>query len=197
VSALAARTDRRHRGIAALLACATILAHAEPVAYRVDGERTRVEFSVIHLGVIRADGAFERVAGRIVVDAATTTGHIDIDVAGDSVATGWSLRDAFIRSEKMFDVVRHPVVRFRSTRLEFERGRLVRVDGDLTLRGVTRPVVLTVASLDCGPRPEGVGDTCSADAEGTIHRRDFGMDFAWPLIDDKVSLRFLITATRE
>jgi polyisoprenoid-binding protein YceI len=183
--------------LAVAFACTVLAGHAEPVAYRVDPARTRVEFSVLHLGVLRAHGRFTQASGRIVYDAAAHAGSIDFDVAGESVATGWTLRDSFIRGENMFDVEHHPVVRFHSTRLAFETGRLVRVDGDLTLRGVTRPIALAVLSLECGHAGEAIAKGCAADVDGMIRRSDFGMDVAWPLIADEVSLRFVIGAVRE
>jgi polyisoprenoid-binding protein YceI len=189
-------TARRAARCLAVLAAAAFAAtaSAQPVAYRIDPALTRVEFSVLHLGILPADGRFTQATGHVVFDAAMHTGRIDVDVAGASVASGWSLRDAFIRGENMFDVERHPVVRFRSPRLVFAEERLARVDGELTLRGVTRPVSLTVTHVACG---SGAGTRCVAAAEGVIRRRDFGMDFAWPLIGDEVSLRFAIVALRE
>lgn len=192
---------RRRGGWRVALACvpfaATVAVHAQATSYRVDPARTRIEFSVLHLGVLRADGHFSQATGRIVFDPSGQSGSIDFAVAGESVVTGWALRDAFIRGENMFDVEHHPVVRFRSTRLVFEEARLVRVDGELTLRGLTRPLSLTVGRLDCGRQAPGAAATCAADVDGVIRRRDFGMDFAWPLIGDEVSLRFVIGAVRE
>lgn len=187
------------RGVAACLALLAALpgapAAAEPVRYRIDSAQTRIEFSVPHLGVLHAHGRFTQAAGSIVYDAAGHGGRIELDVAGASVVTGWTLRDAFIRGESMFDVDRHPVVRFRSTRLVFEDGRLARVDGELTLRGVTRPVALAVSGVDCAG--EGRTARCAAEVDGSLRRRDFGMDFAWPLIGDDVELHFAIVAVRD
>jgi polyisoprenoid-binding protein YceI len=66
-----------------------------------------------------------------------------------SVATGWDSRDSFLRGTTMFDAGQFPRMRFVSKRFEFEAGRVVRVEGDLTLRDVTRPVTLAVRSLHC------------------------------------------------
>lgn len=188
---------RLHRLAAriALVACLPAAAFAQPVHYRIDPVRTRIEFSVPHLGVLRAHGRFMQATGSVDYDAAAQDGRIDLDVAGASVATGWALRDAFIRGENMFDVDRYPVVRFRSTHLAFAAGRLAAVDGDLTLRGVTRPVTFTVTGLDCAG--SGPGARCVAEVDGSLRRRDFGMDFAWPLIGDDVALRFAIVALRD
>ncbi len=181
----------------ATAAAVSLPAAAEPVAYRVDAARSAAEFTVLHLGVIPAHGRFTRMAGRIVIDAQAQTGNVDFEIAAASIATGWSLRDSFVRGENMFDVAQHPVVRFRSTRLAFAGGRLAHLDGELTLRGVTRPVGVTVVRIDCGPAADGHGDGCDAEADTTIRRRDFGMDFAWPLIGDDVDLTLRIRARRE
>lgn len=186
--------------LAGALLCAVAAAapaRADTVDYRVDPALTTVEFSVVHLGFLRAQGRFAEVSGRIALDAAAGTGRVELDVGAATVATGWALRDAFLRGERMFDAERHPHVRFRSTRLAFADGRLARVDGDLTLRGVTRPVSLAVAALACSAGRHAGRDGCDAEATGTIRRSEFAMDFAWPLIDDAVELRFAIGATRE
>ncbi|MFO1415203.1 MAG: YceI family protein [Burkholderiales bacterium] len=187
------------RGAAAYAALLATLqapgAFADPVRYRIDPGATRIEFSVQHLGVLRAQGRFTQAAGTVVYDAAAQGGRIELDVAGTSVTTGWTLRDAFVRGETMFDVERHPVVRFRSTQLVFRDGRLARVDGELTLRGVTRPLSFAVSGVDCAG--EGRAARCVAEVDGSLRRRDFGMDFAWPLIGDEVELHFGIVAVRE
>jgi polyisoprenoid-binding protein YceI len=183
--------------IAAGLALAPVAAAAEPVAYRVDPARSAAEFVVTHLAVFHAHGRFARMSGRIVVDAAAQAGSVDLEISAASVSTGWTLRDAFVRGENMFDADRHPVVRFRSNRLAYADGRLARVDGELTLRGVTQPVSAVVTGVACGAGPDARAETCDAEATAAIRRRDFGMDFAWPLIADDVDLFLRIRATRE
>lgn len=185
---------------AGALLCAALAvtpARGEVAVYRVDPALTAANFSVVHLGFIRAHGTFAQVTGRIALDEAAGTGQVDLDIGTASVATGWSLRDAFLRGEHMFDSARHPFVRFRSTRLVFADGHLTRVDGDLSLRGVTRPVSFAVVALACGAGRHAGHAGCDAEAAGTIRRGDFGMGFAWPVIDDEVELRFVIGATRE
>ncbi len=179
------------------VALAAAPARAEVAVYRVEPALTTAQFSVVHLGFLRAHGTFAQVTGRIALDAAAGSGQVDLDIGTESVATGWSLRDAFLRGEHMFDSAQHPFVRFRSTRLVFADGRLARVDGELSLRGVTRPVSFEVVALACGAARHAGRDGCDAEAAGTIRRRDFDMGFAWPVIDDEVALRFVIGATRE
>jgi polyisoprenoid-binding protein YceI len=91
----------------------------------------------------------------------------------------------------MFDAAHFPSMRFVSKGFEFEGGRLVRVQGELTLRDVTRPVTLRVTSLHCDD------DACAAEASGALRRREFEMDAWWPLIGDDVQLWLRLAAVRE
>jgi polyisoprenoid-binding protein YceI len=170
---------------------------AESPIYRVEPALTTAEFVATQLGVFFARGHFVRMSGRIVYDPLNSAGTVDFDLDAKSVATGWSSRDAFIRGEEMFDAERHTVIQFRSTRLTFAHDKPAQIDGELTLRGVKRPLSLTIARFDCGKVREDGRETCSAEASGTIHRSEFGMDILVPLISDNVELRFVVTAIRE
>lgn len=175
--------------LAAVLA--TGASWAQPTSYRIDEARTHADFEVEHLGLFRAHGRFGNVAGTLVYDASAPSGTIDLVIPVTGVASGWDTRDAFLRGSTMFDASRFPRMRFVSKRFEFEGGRLLRVDGDLTLRDVTRPVSLTVHSLSCER------ETCVAEADAAIKRREFAMDAWWPLIGDDVALRLRLVAVRE
>jgi len=179
--------------LAAVLAFAPVVMGA-PDVYRVEPGMTSVEFGVSHLGISRQRGTFDQTWGRIELDGPSATGSIDFVVDAASVNTGWSVRDAFIRGEDMFDVEQFPVMRFRSTRLDFDAGRLRAIDGDLTLHGVTREVAFAVTRLDCGSDPATGRAGCGAEATGTIRRSDYGMNYAPGLIGDEIDLRFLVTA---
>jgi len=179
------------RAAVLLAALLPLAASAQMPSYRIDAARTHAEFEVEHLGVLRAHGRFENLSGILRYDATGQAGAIDLAIPVASVATGWDSRDQFLRGMTMFDAAHFPRMRFVSRRFEFENGRVIRVDGDLTLRDVTRPVTLMVRSLDCER------DTCVASASGVIRRREFAMDSWWPLIGDDVELRLRLTAVKE
>lgn len=186
------------RGAVALaLALLALSVEADPPTYRIDPARTTVEFVATQFGVFPAHGHFARMSGRFVYDPTGQAGSVDFDLAASSVSTGWTARDAFIRGEDMFDADRHPVIRFRSTQFVFAQGKPARIDGQLTLRGVQRPLSLTIARFDCGKHGEAGRDACSAEVSGVIHRSEFGMDFLVPIIGDDVELRLMVTAVRE
>ena len=180
--------------LCALAACGG--AQGDVGTFSVDSDRTRARFAVQYLGIARAEGGFGRTSGTIVADANRNIDSIDLLIDTRSVDMGWDLRDAFLRSEVMFDVQRYPQMRFRSTHVTYEGARLVGVDGEVTLRGVTRPVRVEVTRVECGTRPEDGRETCDATVTGHLSRGAFGMDFAYPLIGDDVELDFTVFAFR-
>jgi len=171
-------------------------ARADAGTLLVDSGLTRARFAVEYLGMATAHGRFGRTSGTIGVDAQQKVERIDLTIDTESVDMGWDLRDTFVRSEVMFDVQRFPRLHFRSTHVSYEGARLVGVEGDLTVRGVTRPVRLDVARVECAIRPDDGWEACGATVTGRISRRAFGMDFAYPLIGDEVELEFEVTAFR-
>jgi polyisoprenoid-binding protein YceI len=187
---------RRIALVLLLVAGATGSAAAPDPVYRIDSERTVAGFSVNELGLWQRTGRFGQTRGQIRYDADAESGSIELAVDAASVDTGWSLRDEFVRGEHMLDAGHHPQFRFRSTALRFDAHRLVAVDGLLTLREVTLPVRFRVTDVRCGaPRADG-GERCDAAISGSISRRAFGMDFAYPLIGDDVRFDFAVSAER-
>ena len=163
--------------------------------FRVDPGNTSARFSV-PLGFVEQQGRLGRTSGTIVLDAQHKVESIDLEIDMASVDTGWGLRDAFLRSDVMFDVGRYPRMHFHSTRLDYDGARLARVEGDVTLRDVRLPVRFEVLRLECGTRPDDGRETCGAEVTGRISRGAFGMDFAYPLIGDEVDLEFVVNAVR-
>jgi len=187
------------RGLLALAGCVVLGrpddAAAGPEFFRIDPALTRTEFTVSHFWVTTLHGHFARAHGTIVLDVDDRTGSIDFAIDVDSVDTGWSVRDDFLKSELMFDVSRFPEVRFRSTQLVFDRARLIGATGDLTMHDVTRPVAVKVERMECRPEAKG-GDRCAVVVVSTVKRSDFGMTFALPFVGDDIDLDFRLTARR-
>lgn len=170
-------------------------AAAAPEVFRIDPALTRVEFTVNHFWVTTLHGSFGRAHGTIVLDTEGRNGSIDFAIDTDSVETGWSVRDDFIKSELMFDVSRFPEVRFRSTQMVFDRAGLIGATGDLTMHNVTRPVAVKVERMECRPEARAT-DRCGVAVISTVKRSDFGMTFALPFVGDDIDLAFEITARR-
>jgi polyisoprenoid-binding protein YceI len=169
---------------------------AGPEVFQIDPALTRAEFAVNHFWVTRLHGSFGRAEGTVALDPDGHAGSIEFSVDASSVNTGWSVRDDFIRGENMFDAARYPIVRFRSTQLIFDQVRLIGAAGELTLHNVTRPIVLKVERMECGPEPGSGREGCGVAVVSSIKRSEFGMKFALPFVGDDIDLSFHLTAYR-
>jgi polyisoprenoid-binding protein YceI len=142
--------------------------------WQIDPAHTNVEFSLKHLMISTVRGRFGAVSGTIVLDeanpaASTVTAEID----ATSIDTRQEQRDAHLRSADFFDVENHPTLRFRSTSVT-KSGDGFDVAGELTIRDVTRPVVLHATDEGRGGDPWG-GERAAFSATTSIDRRDFGL----------------------
>jgi len=183
--------------VAGATSVAAPLAKAEAMTYRIDRDFTQVEYVAHAFGVIHQRGRFADMRGTIVLDREKERGDIDFDIDARSVDSGWDLRDRFLQGEPMLDAERHPLIHFHSTRLTFRNGQLARIEGALTLRGVTQDVTLTVTRIACGYKPGGAsGPDCQAHATTTISCSAFGMDSFGPFLGDEVDLEFAVVAHR-
>jgi polyisoprenoid-binding protein YceI len=152
---------------------------------------------VTHLDISTQRGRFDRTTGRIELDPDAGSGAIAIDIEAQAVSTGNPKLDAALRGEDFFDVERHPRITFRSTRIEFARREPARVEGDLTLLGVTLPVALKVERFGCTRKPFLVRLTCGADLSGSLSRAAFGMKSFASFIGDEVRLDIQVEAIKE
>lgn len=154
-----------------------IPALARAANYDIDTAHSSAGFAVRHLAVSNVRGEFAKVTGVVEYDAkdlSKTRVEATLDAA--SVTTRDPKRDEHLKSADFFDVAQYPVITFKSTKVE-KASQGLKVKGDLTLHGVTRPVVLDVQ----GPTPE-VKDPwgnvrAGASATAKINRKDFGMSF--------------------
>ncbi len=176
--------------LVALRVVACLLALAAPVRADVtprvlrDGE-ARVHFSLTAFGWLRLHGDFPRVAGTVALDDAGRKADVELAADVGAVDAGAAPRNAFLRSETVFDAERYPQIRFHSTRARFDDGRLRGVVGILSLHGVEHEVEWTVEPDVCVPGPG-----CPLRASMTLHRSDYAMVYGQPLVGDEVELVF-------
>ena len=165
----------------------------------IDTSRSTVGFSVRHLAITTVKGTFEVFEGSLTIadDPLQSSVHAEIDVA--SITTRDASRDAYLRSGDFMDLDDHPTMVFASTSVT-AHGRDHRVDGDLTVAGITKPVTLDLRFKGVEPRTS--GDTSVAFSATTeISRKDFGIDFKIPLdgggivVGDKVKITLDVEAT--
>lgn len=141
----------------------------------IDPAHSGVHFSVKHLVVATVRGQFDKVSGSVILDRADlgqSTLHAIIDAA--SISTREPQRDAHLRSADFLDVERFPTIEFRSTKVARSSEGFA-VTGDLTIHGVTRPVVLAVEAPDTEIRDPYGNLKRAATARARINRKDFGL----------------------
>lgn len=175
---------------ALLLVLVSHLALAQAAAWTPDPAHSEVDFSILHLSLSNVQGRFGTVTGTVMLDQADLTkSSVNVTIDVSAVDSGESARDSVLKSDSFFDVEKYPKATFVSTSVQKTASGLT-VVGNLTLRGVTKPVTLTVEGPN-GP-VTGMDQKLHAGftAEATLDRRDFGIGTAFPaaIVGDQVKL---------
>ncbi|HEX8383812.1 MAG TPA: YceI family protein [Sphingomonas sp.] len=156
--------------------------------YRVDTNHTQVTWSVNHLGFSMLQGQFGASGGQAVIDPARPAANkveVTFDVSQMSVTSAPFA--THLKSKDFFDVAAHPTARFVSRSVAI-RGDAATVTGDLTIKGITKPVTLQATFVGAGPNPRSKKTNFGFRATGTINRSDFGLGMAAPAVSDRVAL---------
>jgi polyisoprenoid-binding protein YceI len=162
----------------------------------IDTSHSDVSFTVRHMMVSKVRGRFGAFSGEIVTGENLAGSSVVATIDATSIDTNNEQRDGHIRSADFFDVENHPQWTFRSTGVRADGDDLV-VDGELTLKGVTKPVSLALEVNGFGPDAWG-GTRAGFSASTTIDRNDFGVDIKMPLdgggvvVGDKVQIHLEI-----
>jgi polyisoprenoid-binding protein YceI len=143
--------------------------------YDIDAKHTSVEFVARHLMITKVRGRFDDVAGTITVADVPEQSSVEVTIGSASVRTGEDQRDAHLRSGDFFDVETHPQWTFKSTRVE-QSGEQWKVTGDLTISGVTKPVVLDVEFDGANITPWGTS-ALGFSASTEIDREQWGLSY--------------------
>lgn len=147
--------------------------------WAIDPVHSYVGFVVKHMMVSKVRGRFADVQGEIVTAANPLDSTVTATVQAASIDTNNSMRDDHIRSADFFDAANHPTLTFTSTGVRHEDGEFF-IDGNLTIRGVTRPVTLAVETPEFGPNPYG-GTKAGFSASTEINRNEFGVSYNGPI----------------
>jgi len=174
----------------ALFAALTALPAIAEETYLLDPVHSQPTFQVRHLGFTNQLGSFTKSTAKITLDRAASKGSVDVTIDAASVRTFDSTRlDPIVKGEKFFNVEKYPTITFKSDHVKFDGERVVAVNGELTMLGVTKPVMLTVDDFKCAPNPSNKKPMCGGQATATIKRSDWGMTANLPLAPaDEVKL---------
>jgi polyisoprenoid-binding protein YceI len=171
------------------------LAAAETTTWKIDPNHSASQFSVKHLGISTVRGVFQKTSGTVAYDPSDLSKtQIDVTIDAASVDTRVQMRDNDLRSDHFLDVAKYPNITFKSTRVEQAGPGKMKVTGDLTIHGVTKPVVLDVE----GPSPPTNamgGLRMGAEATTKINRKDFGVNGAPGVVGDDVQITLDVEMT--
>ena len=182
--------DGHFRTFQALCAIAALAAVSTPAPglganWTIDPARTQIAFAIDAISYPRTEGRFHRFDGRISVDfAAPEKSSVAFHVQSGSVDVGSASFSDYLKSTAFLDADRYPTIDFVSTSVKRVNDHQVRVTGDLTLLGVTRPLSVDVAVI----RDDGGGRRLNFEAETRIDRLEFGMNSGYPLVSRDVEL---------
>jgi polyisoprenoid-binding protein YceI len=179
---------------ATLLSTLGATAWAAPLTYTVDENHTYPRFSYSHFGLSMQLSSFSKTTGKVVFDQEAKTGSVDITIDMKSVNTGSTDFNSHIQAEDFFDTARFPTATFKSTKVVFEGDKPKSIDGLLTIKGVSKPVTLTVTSFLSMPHPMAKKPAIGANAFTTVKRSEFNAGKYAPYVGDEVRIDIAIEA---
>jgi len=182
--------------VAILAASAALAAPSGPTfdsvkagTYKVESYHTQVGFSLSHFGFTNYSGLFSGATGSLRLDPANPgTNKIEVTIPVQSILTTVPVLTEELKGEKWFDVAKFPQATFTSTSVTVGHDGSATITGNLTLHGVTKPVVLHAHFEGAGVNPIDKMYTVGFQANGTIKRSDFGVSLYAPALGDDVEL---------
>ena len=191
--------NKKTRLTLAVAALATLsgAAFAAPETFVIDGAHTFPRFSYSHFGFSTQLSRFNKTSGKIVLDREAKTGSVDVVIDTKSVDTGFDVFNGHIQGEDLLSTEKFPSATFKSTKVRFEGDKPVAVEGDLTIKGVTKPVTLTLTSFILQPHPMLKKDAIGANATTRISRTEFGAGKYAPNVGDEVTIDLAVEAIKE
>ena len=174
--------------LAGLLGAASV-AQAEPATYRLDPNHTMVLLSWSHFGFSHPTAELGLGQGTLVFDPAhPEQAKVDVTLPLAALETHVPALNEHLAKPDFLDTAKYPQVTYKSTKVESLGGDRFRVTGDLTVHGVTHPVVLDATLNKIGKHPMSGKPSIGFDATGTLKRSDFGVSMYVPNVSDEIAL---------
>ena len=180
-----------------IAASLTSVAYAAPETFAIDINHSLPRFEYSHLGYSQQLSRFDMISGTITIDRATKSGSVDVTIDATSVDSGNTVFNGHLKGEDFFDTAKYPTITFKSNSVKFDGDKVASVDGNLTVKGITKPVTLTVNSFLCMPHPMLKKDACGVTATTKVKRTDFNMGKYAPYVSDEVTLTLPVEAIKQ
>jgi polyisoprenoid-binding protein YceI len=164
-------------------------AFAQTENWKVDPAHSAAQFAVRHLGISTVRGQFQKISGTVSYDAKDVSKSVvEVTIEAASVDTRVEMRDNDLRSANFFDVQKFPTITFKSKKVEAAGEGKLKVTGDLTIRDVTKEVVLDVEGPTAAVKDPRGNLHMGASAATKVNRKDFGVSGAPAMVGDEVSI---------
>ena len=170
--------------------------------WNLDTTHSGIHFSVRHMVIAKVRGSFRKFSGAVSLDEQNVSASsVAVTIETGSIDTGVEQRDNHLRSPDFFDVEKFPSISFQSTKVEKTSGNGLKVTGNLTIRDVTREVVLEADSLGVGKDPWG-NARAAFEAKTSVDRRDFGLTWnqaletGGVLVGEKIEISIEVQAVK-
>ncbi|NVJ07216.1 YceI family protein [Myxococcus sp. AM001] len=170
--------------------------------WNIDTTHSGIHFSVRHMVIAKVRGSFRKYSGAVSLDEQDVTkSSVAVTIETASIDSGVEQRDNHLRSPDFFDVEKFPTITFKSTKVEKASGDGLKVTGNLTLRDITREVVLEAEQLGVGKDPWG-NVKAAFEAKTSVDRRDFGLTWnqaletGGVLVGEKIEITIEVQAVK-
>lgn len=164
-------------------------AHAAPEQYTLDPYHTNITWKANHVGFSNPSGKFAEASGQFTLDEAKPeNSSVTVTIKPGSVLTGIPKFDEHLKSADFFNTETYTEARFESTKVVKTGEKTAKVHGNLTLLGITKPVVLNVTLNKIGENPFSKQKTAGFSATAIIKRSEFGMNYGIPVVSDDVQI---------
>lgn len=165
-------------------------AFAATETYQIEKTHADLLFSIDHAGFTRKHGSFRDFDATLQYDPAKPeNSKVEVTVQTDSLDTALPARDKDVKGENFLDTAKYPQMRFVSTKVTAAANQELRIEGNLTLHGVTKPITLLARLNKSAPNPFDQRPTLGFSATGSLKRSDFGMAAFIPVVGDVVKIQ--------
>jgi polyisoprenoid-binding protein YceI len=180
--------------LSSLLAAASLPAMAAE-KYDIDPGHTQILFTWNHLGFSNPSATLEKIGGEFQLDTADLTkSSITVVLPLEGLHTGVAKLDEHLKSPEFFDASKNPEIRFKSTKVEKSGAEGLKITGDLSMHGITKPVTLNAKINKIGDNAMMKTKSAGFDADVTLKRSDFGVSYGVPNVSDDIKVHITLSA---
>lgn len=185
-------------GFSAIALLTAMNANAKVEKFILDPLHTNITWSANHVGFSNPNGKFAKSSGVMLLDEVSPeSSSVEVEIDTTSIITGIEAFDSHLKGTDFFNVEKFKTAKFISTKVEVMAKDIAKIHGNLTLLGVTKPVILEAKLNKIGKHPFTLKKTAGFSATTTIKRSDFGIKYGLPLVSDEVKLAFEVEGSVE